>query len=216
MLSKKDVILEEKECAEMLGMSLEEYRKDVKNIKVSSIEKKTLKDIEYDNSILDYLGICEKDLKKKNIQFFIWEGRLRKKANIGDIWLAIIPKIYLNDELGDMNVLLEKRPCLIVDDGRGFIIEENSNYSGLKLTTRKSKINKVRRKEIKNWYKLGLKKKSYVRIELPIKIEEQQLLLKIGSLSFEDMKVYLRELANYFNVDVLEKLLDENKIKTTR
>lgn len=141
---------------------------------------------------------------------------MRKKANIGDIWLAIIPKIYLNDELGDMNVLLEKRPCLIVDDGRGFIIEENSNYSGLKLTTRKSKINKVRRKEIKNWYKLGLKKKSYVRIELPIKIEEQQLLLKIGSLSFEDMKVYLRELANYFNVDVLEKLLDENKIKTTR
>lgn len=67
MLSKKDVILEEKECAEMLGMSLEEYRKDMKNIKVSSIEKKTLKDIEYDNSILDYLGICEKDLKKKNI-----------------------------------------------------------------------------------------------------------------------------------------------------
>ena len=60
MLSKKDVILEEKECAEMLGMSLEEYRKDMKNIKVSSIEKKTLKDIEY-------VGICEKDLKKKNI-----------------------------------------------------------------------------------------------------------------------------------------------------
>lgn len=40
MLSKKDVILDEKECAEMLGMSLEEYRKDMKNIKVSSIEKK--------------------------------------------------------------------------------------------------------------------------------------------------------------------------------
>lgn len=56
----------------------------------------------------------------------------------------------------------EKRPCLIIDDGRGFLIEENSNYSELKLTTRNSALEKVNRKEIKNWKELGLKSKSYI------------------------------------------------------
>lgn len=107
-------------------------------------------------------------------------------------------------------MLIEKRPCLIIDNGMGFIIEENSNYSGLKLTTRKSKLNKVKRTEIKNWKELGLKKKSYLRIELPIKIEEQQLLTKVGFVPYEDMKFYLSELANYFNLDVLEKLSLKN------
>ena len=32
---------------------------------------------------------------------------------------------------------------------------------------------------IKNWKKLGLKRKSYVRIEMPIKLEEEQLDRKI-------------------------------------
>lgn len=134
---------------------------------------------------------------------------MKKKATIGDIWIAIIPKIYLDEETGNMNVLLEKRPCLIVDDGRGFLIEENSNYSGLKLTTRFSDLKKVKRVEVKNWKELGLKKKSYVRIELPLKIENQQLLNKIATLSPEEISIYLRDLANYFNTDVLEKLSEE-------
>lgn len=115
-----------------------------------------------------------------------------KKAKIGDIWITIIPKLYLDDETGNINVLLEKSPCLIIDNGRGFIIKENSNYSGLKLITRKSKLNNVKRIEIKNWKELGLKKKSYLRIELPIKIEEQQLLTRISSASYENMEFYLK------------------------
>ena len=89
---------------------------------------------------------------------------MRKKAKIGDIWIVLIPKIIYNEENDSINVNLEKRPCLIVDDGRGFLIEENSNYSRLKLTTRDSVINTVKRKEIKNWKNLGLDKKSYIRI----------------------------------------------------
>lgn len=108
---------------------------------------------------------------------------------------------------------LERRPCLIIDDGRGFIIEENSNYSGLKLTTRQSFVKNVNRTEIKNWKKLGLKKKSYVRIELPIKIENQQLVTKIGTLSEEEVTIYLKDLANFFNTDVLDKLSESEAVK---
>ncbi len=130
---------------------------------------------------------------------------MEKKAKIGDIWVTLIPKLIVNDD-ESIQVVLEKRPCLIIDDGRGFLIEENSNYSGLKLTTRNSIIKKVNRKEIKNWKELGLKNKSYVRIELPLKIESQQLVNKICEIKDENLKEYLKELANYFNLGMLEKI----------
>ena len=130
----------------------------------------------------------------------------KKKAKIGDIWLVLIPRIVYDENDDSISVRLEKRPCLIIDDGRGFIIEENTDYSALKLTTRDNNIDNVRRKEIINWKELGLKKKSYVRIELPLKIEPEQLVFKITEMSNNDMTTYLKDLANYFNVDVLEKL----------
>lgn len=132
---------------------------------------------------------------------------MRRKANIGDIWITLIPKIYIADKNGTIGVGLEQRPCLIIDDGRGFLIETNSNYSGLKLTTKNSTLKKVNRKEIKNWKELGLKKRSYIRIELPLKIESQQLLKKIGSISDDELIAYLKDLADYFNVDVLSRIL---------
>lgn len=105
---------------------------------------------------------------------------------------------------------MERRPCLIVDDGRGFLIEENSDYSGLKLTTRDNQTKRINRKELKNWKALGLKKKSYVRVELPLKIESQQLIKKVGKVSSNDLRMYLKELADYFNIDVLRKLEEMN------
>lgn len=130
----------------------------------------------------------------------------KKKAKIGDIWLVLIPRIVYDENDDSISVRLEKRPCLIIDDGRGFIIEENTDYSALKLTTRDNNLDNVHRKEIINWKELGLKKKSYVRIELPLKIEPEQLVFKITEMSNNDMSMYLKDLANYFNVDVLEKL----------
>lgn len=138
---------------------------------------------------------------------------MRRKAKIGEIWIVLIPKIYISDDGEDINVALEKRPCLIVDDGRGFLIEENSNYSGLKLTTREAKATKVKRREIKNWKELGLKHKSYVRIELPLKIEEQQLINKINDVPEEDLVVYLNDLANFINIRMLEKLAENMPVK---
>ncbi len=134
-----------------------------------------------------------------------------KKAKIGEIWVAVIPKIYYNEQTEEVRVDIEKRPCLIVDDGRGFLIEENSNYSALKLTTRSSQLKNVNRKLIKNWKTLGLNRKSYVRIELPVKIEPEQLVKKVTTISPNDLKEYLKDLASIFNTEVLEKLSKEEQ-----
>ncbi len=64
MLSKKEMLQEEKDCAEMLGLKLENYRKSLKNIKAPKKEKETSK-VEYDNSILKALGFEKSILKKK-------------------------------------------------------------------------------------------------------------------------------------------------------
>lgn len=116
----------------------------------------------------------------------------------------MIPKIeHIDTDLIDFRV--ETRACLIIDSGRGFLIEENSNYSGLKITTKASKYKHVNRVKIKNWKSIGLKKESYLRIELPLKIEKEQLVRKIGKVSEEDFSNYMNKLVNYFNLDVLEK-----------
>lgn len=89
---------------------------------------------------------------------------------IGEIWVATLPIIYYEGE--EAFVSLQKRPVLVLDDGRGLIVEEDKrNYHAFKLTTQNDP---YKRKLIKNWKELGLLKKSYVRIELPYKIELQQ------------------------------------------
>ena len=37
-------------------------------------------------------------------------------AEIGEIWLVTIPILSFN-EAGDVNINIQRRPCLIVDDG---------------------------------------------------------------------------------------------------
>lgn len=123
-----------------------------------------------------------------------------KKASIGDIWIVLIPKVVTKRNMTKID--LEKRPCLIIDDGHGFIIEENRDYLGLKITTKEGE----KHRAINDWYKLGLKKESYIRIETPMKIEKGQLVNKIGEMNKYDLYVYLNELANYLNTDVLNKI----------
>ena len=106
--------------------------------------------------------------------------------------------------------MLEKRPCLIIDAGQGFLIEENSNYMVLKLTTKTSKKSKVYREEISNWKEIGLHKKSYLRIEIPLKIENKQLITKIGEIDKDKLKYYLKLFASYFNIEVLDKFANLN------
>lgn len=122
---------------------------------------------------------------------------------IGDIWVTTIPKIETkNNRI--TNVKLERRPCLIIDDGHGFIIERNNDYLGMKITTQ----NKKNKKEITNWYDAGLRQKSFVRIEMPIKIEKNQLVKKIGKLSKCDTYIYINELMSFMNNDIKSKFGD--------
>ena len=64
MLSKKEFLKEEKECADMLGLTLNEYRESLKKVKMGTSDKKVKKE-KYDNSILSFLGLSSKDLKKR-------------------------------------------------------------------------------------------------------------------------------------------------------
>ena len=67
MMSKKQFIKSQKECASMLGMSLSEYQKYCKDLKVPKqlLNEEKNEKIKHDNSILKFLGLTPKDLKIK-------------------------------------------------------------------------------------------------------------------------------------------------------
>jgi len=135
------------------------------------------------------------------------------KAIIGEIWLVTIPILsYDNDN--NVNINLQRRPCLIVDDGRGLIVEQDKrNLHILKLTTQ---YDNYKRKLIKSWKKIGLKSKSYVRIEMPIKIENQQLVRKLTTLSETELLEMYNEIYKILNINALEKMSKKyNEIKDT-
>ena len=130
------------------------------------------------------------------------------KAVIGEIWLVTIP-ILTYDEEGNVNINLQKRPCLIIDDGRGLIVEQdNKNFHILKLTTQ---YDKYKRKLIKRWKEIGLKEKSYIRVEMPIKIENQQLIKKITTLSQNELLEIYNEIYKIININALEKMSKKYK-----
>ena len=127
---------------------------------------------------------------------------------IGEIWLVTIPLLTYDAE-NNVNINLQKRPCLIVDDGRGLIVEQDKrNFHVLKLTTQ---YDKYKIKLIKNWKELGLKQKSYIRIEIPIKIEEQQLVKKITELPHEALLEMYNEIYKIININALEKMSKKYK-----
>lgn len=130
------------------------------------------------------------------------------KAYIGEIQLITIP-ILTYDEENNVNINLQKRPCLIVDDGRGLIVEEGKrNIHILKVTTQ---FDNYKRKLIKNWKQIGLKSKSYIRIVMPIKIENQQLIRKLATLSEEELLEMYNEIYKILNIKALEKMSKKYK-----
>lgn len=129
------------------------------------------------------------------------------KASIGDIWLVYIPILSFNNKEVDFNI--QKRPCLIVDNGRGVIVEnDNRNLHVLKLTTQ---FDKYKRRLLKKWKEYGLKEKSYIRIELPLKIEKEQLVRKITKLSEEELLEMYNEIYNIINIDSLKVMSKKYK-----
>ena len=131
------------------------------------------------------------------------------RPSIGEIWIVAIPVIYY-DENSDITVQIQRRPVLVLDDGRGLIVEEDKrNFHVFKLTTQDDPYKRI---PIKNWKQLGLKYKSYVRIEMPIKIEAQQFQNKITEIPPEELLEYYKELYNILNIAALEKMVKLDKI----
>ena len=84
---------------------------------------------------------------------------------------------------------------------------DRRNYHVLKLTSQKDS---YKRKEIKNWRELGLKMKSYIRIEMPIKIEEQ-FDRKISTLPEKQLLEIYSEVYKILNIDALKKMAEKYK-----
>lgn len=90
---------------------------------------------------------------------------------------------------------------------------DRRNYHVLKLTSQKDS---YKRKKIKNWRELGLKMKSYIRIEMPIKIEEQQFDRKISTLPEKQLLEIYSEVYKILNIDALKKMAEKYKKKVNK
>ena len=66
MMTEKQFIESQKECASMLGMSLSEYQNYCKNVKVPKHEEKEKKLKGNTSSFINYLGLDNNILKKES------------------------------------------------------------------------------------------------------------------------------------------------------
>ncbi len=129
---------------------------------------------------------------------------MNKKAKAGEIWLVAIPTLYVKGP-NDYDTGFQIRPFLIVDEGKGVLVIENPDYLALKITTKSNKLKTV--KEIYNWQQLGLKEKSYIRIEIPQRIEENQLIGKIAELPRKQFLSYYKSMFEIFNSNALKEIM---------
>lgn len=115
-----------------------------------------------------------------------------------------MPMLLVKEE-NNFDTGFQIRPYLIVDEGKGLLVMENPDYLGLKVTTKNNKINRV--EKINNWKEIGLKFKSYIRIEIPQRIEQNQLIEKITKIPKEQFLKYYELMLEIFNIDAIEQLI---------
>lgn len=128
------------------------------------------------------------------------------RAKIGEIWKVVSP--VLIEINGRYYYDTEVRPYLIVDDGRGLLVEANEDFLCTKITT--SETNQ-KCKLIINWKELGLKEKSYIRIEIPNRIEEEQLIEKITEVTIEQLTEFYSDVLGIFNIEAMKELIKDKE-----
>ncbi len=133
---------------------------------------------------------------------------MKKEAKLGEIWLVAMPILFFKGD-NNYDTGFQIRPFLIVDEGKGMLVMENQDYLALKVTTKKNRIKDV--KEIENWKEIGLKEKSYLRIEIPQRIEQNQLIGKIAELPSEQFLEYYKDMLKIFNLDVINEIIESEK-----
>ena len=108
--------------------------------------------------------------------------------SFGDIWICRMPVLVKSSNKYLYETVF--RPILIVDDRHEHLIRKDSrNYYGLKITSQSDSYQRIR---LSNYLSLGLKKVSYLRIEMPLKIEYNQFVYKIGEMDIKDVTKYLK------------------------
>lgn len=133
---------------------------------------------------------------------------MNKNAKLGEIWLVAIPVLFVKEE-NNFDTGFQIRPYLIVDEGKGMLVVENPDFLGLKITTKNNKVSRTC--EIENWKEIGLKSKSYVRIEIPQRIEKNQLIGKITTLPKEQFLKYYKLMLEMFNVELIKEILQKDE-----
>ncbi len=112
------------------------------------------------------------------------------EPRFGQIWICLMPVFVLfNNEFVFKTM---KRPILIIDDCQEhFVKNDNKNFYGLKITSQPDSYQRIK---IKNWQNIGLNKVSFIRIEVPLKIEKKQFLYLIGEYGFDETNKILVEI----------------------
>jgi hypothetical protein len=123
------------------------------------------------------------------------------RAKIGEIWKVVSP--ILIEINGRYYYDTEVRPYLIIDDGRGLLVEANNDYLCTKITGSEEN---SKSKLIENWQELGLTQKSHIRIEIPIRIEEEQLIQKMTEIDADQLAEYYKDVLEIFNIEAIKKL----------
>ena len=120
------------------------------------------------------------------------------KPTFGDIWICSLPVLIVGNN--KISFKTQNRPVLIIDDTKEhFIRDDNKNYYGLKITSQQDSYHRIK---IQNEKNLGLHKKSYIRLELPLKIEREQLLYKISQIPNQEMNMYLKKIVSFVQKQV--------------
>lgn len=116
-----------------------------------------------------------------------------EKPLFGEIWVCQIP--ILHHYNGKILFETISRPILVLDDGHEYFVKhDNKNYYVLKITSQKDSYQRI---PIKNYKEIGLQKESFVRIEVPLKVEKEQFLYRIGKLSHKETIKYLKKVQSF-------------------
>lgn len=118
------------------------------------------------------------------------EEEAYRKPHFGEIWICEVPVLVVDQT--EVTFVKMKRPILVVDDGeQHFVRKDLKNYYGLKITSQEDV---YQRKKIVNYRAVGLHKPSFIRLEIPMKLEKAQFCYYVGMYGLEKTQKILEEI----------------------
>lgn len=116
----------------------------------------------------------------------------------GEIWICEVPVLVVENE--EISFVKMKRPILVIDDGKEHFIQKDlKNYYGLKITSQEDP---YQRKKIANYRAVGLQKPSFIRLEIPMKLEKEQFCYYIGTYGKRQTQELLKEIRKNIHVSL--------------